>query len=257
MLSCPGKGAFCTKTNSSAESLCLPIRLSSCGSNQFAVTSTEYPSASIRLPTMSVVKPGSRSRPVSGYEPDPIKTGLIAFGNNRIKRYIPRVWRNFLDFLTTKRNADQLWSKPLFSMTQMCKAAIVISASHADPVVSIVVRNRRRNDNVQTLRVEQQSANGFPDPEPVLHEFRFGFDFAEHHLRLTAQNRYEYALFCAPCAFDDCSGIDFIVHRQEAADGPARIIFGQFAHTLANACRGFGACIIRQGTPGAERTLTQ
>ena len=38
------------------------------------------------------------------------RTQLTAFRDHGIKWYIPRVWRNFLDFLTMKGNADQLGS---------------------------------------------------------------------------------------------------------------------------------------------------
>ena len=57
---------------------------------------------------------------------------LLSVTNYPIKRYIPSVWRNFLNFLALKCNADQLWSNPVFSIPQMGKATIEISSAHTD-----------------------------------------------------------------------------------------------------------------------------
>jgi hypothetical protein len=42
---------------------------------------------------------------------------LIHFRENAIKPYIPRLWRNFLDFLALKSKAGKFWAKPqMFSL---------------------------------------------------------------------------------------------------------------------------------------------
>ena len=81
-------------------------------------------------------------------------TELTALRYHRIKSYIPRVWRNFLDFLTMKGNADQLGTKPLFSIAKVCETSIVIGASHADAIVVFVKGNGWRNDNVKAFCVQ-------------------------------------------------------------------------------------------------------
>ena len=77
------------------------------------------------------------------------------FGNDSIKRYIPRIWRNFLDFLAIEGNANQLWAKPDLSVAEVCKTAVVITAAHSDAIAIAVESNGRCDDDVETSRVEQ------------------------------------------------------------------------------------------------------
>lgn len=116
----------------------------------------------------------------------------------------------------------------------MRETAIVITTPHADTIAIVVESNGRRYHDIENFRVEQESAYRFPDAEMVLLQFGIRRDLTEHHLRLTAQNRNEDALVCAPRALDDLARIDFIVHRQEAADRLAREKLGEFADSLAD-----------------------
>ena len=83
------------------------------------------------------------------------RTELIAFRDHCIKRYIPRVWRNFLDFLATKGNADQFGAKPFFPVAQVREASVVIGATHADAVAVVVESNGWRDDNIEAFGVHQ------------------------------------------------------------------------------------------------------
>ena len=90
------------------------------------------------------------------------KSSLITVANYTIKPYIPRIWRNFLDFLAFERNADQLRSNPVFSVPQKRKAPIEIATAHADAMSFLVERDGRRNDKIEFSRCYQNPANGFP-----------------------------------------------------------------------------------------------
>ena len=151
------------------------------------------------------------------------KKCLVVFSDHAIKPYIPRIWAYFLDFLAFKGDADEFRTNPLLAMSQERKTPIVIRTAHADSIAFVVKNNGWRDDHIELVRVDQEATRGLPDAEAILFEFGVGSDFAKHHLRRTAQNRNENALVCAPCASDDFSRIDFVVHRQVTADGLGRV----------------------------------
>jgi hypothetical protein len=82
----------------------------------------------------------------------PGKNKLLRIADHAIKPYIPRIWRNFLDCLTLKRDADKFRVYPVLAISQKRKAAVKIAAAHTDAVVVFIERNSRRNNNVKFLR---------------------------------------------------------------------------------------------------------
>jgi len=157
---------------------------------------------------------------------------LIA--NYAIKPYIPRIWRNFLDFLTLKRNADEFRTNPVFAMPQKGKTPIEIATAHADPMSVFIERDRRCNDQVEFSRRYQDPANGFPYTVSVLLEFSFRRCFAKEHFALGAQNRNKNALVCAPRGFDDVTCVDFVDHRQVTTDRVACIKLSGRDHSFTD-----------------------
>jgi hypothetical protein len=99
------------------------------------------------------------------------KERLVAFCDYAIKPYIPRIWRYFLDFLAFEGHANELWSEPVRTMSQVRKTSIVVSASHPDSIALAVENDGRRNDNMKLSRVNQEAPRRFPDTESVLLEF--------------------------------------------------------------------------------------
>jgi len=52
------------------------------------------------------------------------------------KRYIPRVWDDFLHFLTSKRDAHQFRAQELLPVQKKAKSPVKIAAAHTDSVVT-------------------------------------------------------------------------------------------------------------------------
>ncbi len=154
------------------------------------------------------------------------KRGFLV-GNDPIKPYIPSIWRNFLDFLAVKRNAEEFGPQPVCSMTQECKTAIEIPCAHTDTMVVFVESNGRRNNKIEFLRPDKQTARWLPDAQAILFKFGVRSYFAEQHLCAAAQNRNENALICAPCTLNDLARVDFVVHRQVRAEQLARCKFAR------------------------------
>jgi len=81
-----------------------------------------------------------------------ISHALEMFSDNSIKRYIPRIWLNFLNLLTVESKADELWSAPVFLMAKKSKTAIEVSAAHADSMPVLVECNHWRNYQIDVPR---------------------------------------------------------------------------------------------------------
>jgi len=145
-------------------------------------------------------------------------TGLFLIAEYAIKPYIPRIWLNFLDFLAAEGDTKKFWAKPVSTVSQKCECSIVVTTPHPDTMRVLVENNRRCNDNVELSGRNNKSSCWFPYAHIVLCEFRVFEYFAKDHLPLLAQNRYENALVCAPCGFDDFTCIDFVIHRQVTAN---------------------------------------
>jgi len=67
---------------------------------------------------------------------------------NAIKPYIPRLWRDFLDFLALERKADKLWSQPTLSPLKERKRPIEVTAAHADSIALFIECNDRCHDDI-------------------------------------------------------------------------------------------------------------
>ena len=98
------------------------------------------------------------------------------------------------------------------------KRAIEVTSAHADTVILAVESNERCYDDIEFLHVDRLAANRFPEPEFILRETRAGKRFTKKHLVVGRHNREENALFCAPCALDDCTCIYFVPGRNVTGD---------------------------------------
>ena len=164
----------------------------------------------------------------------PGKTAELRVRDNSIKRYIPRIWLNFLDFLAAKGNANQFRANPISTMSKMGETTIVIRASHADAIAVLVECNSRRYYHVELSRIDEEATHRFPNAKLILFQFRVRSHFAKCHFGARAQNRYENALVCPPASLDDFSCIDFVMHWQETRYRVARIPGSSRANAIAN-----------------------
>lgn len=138
---------------------------------------------------------------------------LFLVANSSIKPYIPRIWRNLLDFLTLKRHANKFRANPVLSVAKERKATIVITATHANSIPFAIKRDSGGNHQIQLPRFDQNAARWLPQTEKIRLEFGFWIDSAKQHFHATAQNWHEYALICAPGTFYDFACIDLVWHR--------------------------------------------
>ena len=168
--------------------------------------------------------------------------------DNAIKRYIPSVWRNFLDFLAVKGNAEKFGSPPGFAMAQKRKTTIEVTGAHPDAMVLFIESDRRGNNEVEIFRLNDSAARRFPDAKPVLFEFGIRGYFAEQHLGAAAHNRNENALVRAPGALNDFARVDFVMHRQVRAEQFARGIFARLDDASADDARCLAALVGRHRT---------
>ena len=132
----------------------------------------------------------------------PIYTASFGFVVNAIKRYIPRVWRYFLDFLTVKGESDELWLKPELAFTQVRKTAIEITAAHSDTVFVVVESDEWSNYNVEKPGADSHAIHRFPDPELVFSEWRFAQNFSEVHAAVIQRDRRKHVLVGTPAALE-------------------------------------------------------
>jgi len=77
---------------------------------------------------------------------------LAAFSNYPIKWYIPRVWREILDFLAIKRDADQFWPQPFSTLFQKMKTTIEVAATHPDSKTLLIESDDRRDYDIKCIR---------------------------------------------------------------------------------------------------------
>ena len=79
---------------------------------------------------------------------------LTKFADYVIKPYIPRLWHNFLDFLTVECKSDELRSQPRLSAAQESKRAIEIAAAHTDAIASMIKSDEWCYDDVEFQRLD-------------------------------------------------------------------------------------------------------
>jgi len=182
----------------------------------------------------------------------PAKQGLFRVRVNAIKLYIPRIWRDFLDLLTRKRNAHELRMKPVTTMSQERESTIEVATAHADAVRFPVERDSRRDDKIEIARVDSFTVNGLPDIEHAALQKRMRRQPEKGQLATVAQNRNENALVRSPGAVDNARGFDFFIHRQVAGDIPGckKLPRGNDAATYDSGC---GRAIFRaHASPGRQ-----
>jgi len=97
---------------------------------------------------------------------------LGIFCGYSIKPYVPRVWRNFLDFLAIKCRANQLRAQPVTPVLQKRKTAIVLPATYSNSIVLIVIGNNRRDDEINRACRNVRPGNWLPNTEKI--PFKFG-----------------------------------------------------------------------------------
>jgi len=143
------------------------------------------------------------------------------FSDHFIKRYIPRIWLDFLYALAFESYANELWSQPMFPVFQECKTAIEVCAAHTYSISVLVKRNDRRYHKIEFARRNLRTGFGLPESVPVAPHFRFGCQFAEHHHAVRVDDRCEHLFLHSPCfRYDGCC-IDFIGHWHVARERPA------------------------------------
>ena len=134
------------------------------------------------------------------------------------KRYIPRIWRDFLGFLAVESETDELRSVPTLSAVEECEAAIEIPAAHTDSIAIRIENDDRRHDYVDPPWFYSFTGFGFPQPETISNQRRVRKNSAKRHMAVLLDYGRKNALLCAPCAFKDRAGIHFVPGCKVAGD---------------------------------------
>ncbi len=92
---------------------------------------------------------------------------LIAFCKNAIKPYIPRIWANFLDSLTFKRDSCEFGVRPLSWAPEEVKTTVEIATAHANTIAIFIERGQRSRNDVKFFRGYFAARNGFPDAKCI------------------------------------------------------------------------------------------
>ena len=87
---------------------------------------------------------------------------LSCVAANTVKPYVPRVSVDLLNFLTSKCDTDKFRTYPMSSVSEKCKAAIKIAATHADAIVVLVECDERRYDEIKLPRRNDFAVDGLP-----------------------------------------------------------------------------------------------
>ena len=143
---------------------------------------------------------------------------LIAFCENAIKPYIPRIWANFLDFLAFERESDELWSKPLSIAFQKGKTTVEIAATHSNSIPLLVENDERRNDDIKFSRGYFGTGNWLPNTKLISFEPRIARNLHETHFALIFDNGNENMLFRLPRSFENQTCVDFAAGRKVTRD---------------------------------------
>jgi len=124
--------------------------------------------------------------------------------------------------LTVKRDTDELWPQPSFSVSEKRKASVKMTAAHADAIEVIVECNDRSDDDVEFSRTDRRRRDGFPETELILFETGFRVQRVKAHAAVSIDYGRENALFCAPGTLNDRSGVDFVPVMQIARECSGR-----------------------------------
>ena len=132
------------------------------------------------------------------------------FCNRAEKPYVPGVWRYFVYFLTCECKTDQPGVKKEFTIFQERKSPIKVSATHSYPVIGLVERNHRREDDIEHSCGDKIALFWLENSESIRLKFGFRDYFPKIHLVLFFNYRDENALFHVPCARNYCPGVHFV-----------------------------------------------
>ena len=102
--------------------------------------------------------------------------------------------------------------------TEECEGAIEVTTSHPNAVSPAIERNERSYHNIELVCIDRFTGYRLPKAKVIERQLRLGQCFVESHFSVRRGNWQENALFCAPCALDDCACIYFIPHREITAD---------------------------------------
>ena len=84
------------------------------------------------------------------------------------------VWLNFLDMLTVKCHADQLWPKPISPVFEKCKTTVKVSAAHSDAIEVPVKSDERSYDEIQIFCRNLCAADRLPKSKTISLEKSLG-----------------------------------------------------------------------------------
>ena len=159
---------------------------------------------------------------------------LATFGNYLIKPYIPRVWGDFSYLLTIERNAHQFWSQPFTPVSQKRKAAIEVTSTHTDAMTLVIERHKRGDDKINGIGSDYASVHWLPKSVIIPFKICVGRKSAKNHFAAQINYWRENALFCAPCALDDCCRVDLVVNGKVARNRFARHEFVRVNNSIAD-----------------------
>lgn len=147
-------------------------------------------------------------------EKNPCKRRLkgirLVFGNTCIKRYIPRVFRDFCRPLTIKCNADHPRMYERVSMCELRKVPIVVTATHADSCTTFIECAEWRYNQIDVSRADFMACCRFQKTVSIVAKLCIRFEFHKRHARIFFYHRRNNALVCAPTAQNDFTGIHFV-----------------------------------------------
>ena len=103
-----------------------------------------------------------------------VRRKLEVFANDSVKRYIPRIWLNFLNLLAVKSKADKLRFEPISFVPQERKAAIKVCAAHANTMSVLVECDDRCDNEIDILRSNLHARLWLPQTVPVPSESCIG-----------------------------------------------------------------------------------
>lgn len=147
---------------------------------------------------------------------------LAAFSNYSIKWYIPRVWRDILDFLAVKRDANQFWTQPFSTPFQKVKTTVEVTSAHSYSKTILIESDDRRDNDIECICGDRWSDYGFHKTESIGCDFSIGFELPKKHSATDIGHGRKNALSCAPRARNDICWINFVVGRQVTCDCLAR-----------------------------------
>ena len=145
-------------------------------------------------------------------------TKSAGFAEHVVKPYIPRICRNFLDFLAFEREPDQLWTPPRSRVAEKRKRSVVVAATHTNTIQVSVNCDAWSDDDVEFRRIDFIAVRRFPEPEFRPLERGFAQYAQKSQLPATTDDRCVDRLSHRPGAIENSAGVDFVAHRDITRD---------------------------------------